>query len=135
MVYNINYAKNRKILEKCHDLKCYSIFVDLVRTEARNGATLGQAIAKTIHYCKENDILADYFAQKEQEEVFDMVNFKWDPELAMKVREEEAREEGMEKGILTSIRNLMKSLNLSAKQAMDALLIPPAEQEKYASQL
>ena len=142
-VFNINYAKNRKILEKCRDLKCYSIFIDRVRTETRNGAALGKAIANAIHYCKENDILADYFTQKEQEEVFDMVNFKWDPELARKVWEEEAREEGrekgmkagMEKGMLTSIRNLMKSLNLTAKQAMDALLIPAAEQDKYASQL
>lgn len=68
-----------------------------------------------------------------------MVNFKWDPRLARKVWEEEAREEGkaqgMEEGMLTSIRNLMKSLNLNAKQAMDALLIPVAEQKKYASQL
>ena len=134
-VYNINYAKNRKILENCRALECYSIFVDRVRTEARNGSTLGQAIANAVRYCRENDILADYFAQKEQEEVFDMVSFKWDPELARKVWEEEAREEGMEKGMLTSIRNLMKSLNLSAKQAMDALLIPSAEQDKYASQL
>lgn len=72
-----------------------------------------------------------------------MVNFKWDPELARKVWEEEAREEGHAAGLaegraeghLASIRNLMKSLNMTAKQAMDTLLIPAAEQEKYASQL
>lgn len=27
-----------------------------------------------------------------------MVSFKWDPELAMKVRMEEAREDGLEQG-------------------------------------
>ncbi len=80
-----------------------------------------------------------------------MVSFKWDPELAMKVRMEEAREDGLEQGrtegraeghkegvfktTLASIRNLMDTLHLTMQQAMDALKIPPSEQEKYASQL
>ena len=34
--------------------------------------------------------MADYFAKKEQEEVFDMVSFKWDWNRAMEVRAEEA---------------------------------------------
>ena len=97
-VYNINYAENREILEKCHDLKCYSIFVARVREAVKNGATLNRAITDTIRYCKENDILSDYFAIKEQQEVFDMVSFKWDPEVAMKVRMEESREKGRAEG-------------------------------------
>ena len=97
-VYNINYAENREILEKCHDLKCYSIFVARVREAVKNGATLKRAITDTIRYCKENDILGDYFAVKEQKEVFDMVSFKWDPEVAMKVRMEESREKGRAEG-------------------------------------
>ena len=52
---------------------------------------------------------------------------------------EEGREEGRELGIsegktestLVSIRNLMKSMNLSDEQAMDALMIPAEEREKY----
>ena len=78
------------LLQKCHDLKCYSIFVDQVRTEVAAGKTLHQAIVKAVKYCKEHDILADYFAKKEQEEVFDMVSFKWDWNRAMGVRAEEA---------------------------------------------
>ena len=44
-------------------------------------------------------------------------------------------ERGIEKGILTSITSLMKTMNLSAKQAMDALEIPEQEQEKYNNML
>ena len=40
--------------------------------------------------------------------------------------------EGRSEGILSSIRNLMKNMSLPAKQAMDALSIPPAEQKQYA---
>ena len=54
------------------------------------GKTLRQAIVKAVKYCKEHDSLADYFAKKEQEEVFDMVSFKWDWNRAMEVRAEEA---------------------------------------------
>ena len=48
---------------------------------------------------------------------------------------EEGRQEGREKTILTSITSLMKTMNLSVKQAMDALEIPEQEQEKYKDML
>ena len=94
--YNINYAENKELLEKCYDLKCYSIFIDRIRRELAAGQTLRQAVASAIRYCKENELLADYFARKEQEEVFDMVNFKWDWNRAMEVRVAEAVEEAVE---------------------------------------
>ncbi|MBR1885444.1 MAG: Rpn family recombination-promoting nuclease/putative transposase [Schwartzia sp.] len=109
-VYNINYAENREILEKCRDLKCYSIFVARVREAVKKGATLKQAIADTIRYCKENDILGDYFAAKEQKEVIDMVSFKWDPEVAMKVRMEESWEKGLAEGRTASVTRFVTNL-------------------------
>jgi hypothetical protein len=52
---------------------------------------------------------------------------------------EELREESIQRGIdqsrIESIRNLMKTLKLTAQQAMDALLIPLTEQSKYVSKL
>ena len=41
--------------------------------------------------------MADYFAQKEQKEVFDTVSFKWDWNRAMEVRAEEVAEEAAKK--------------------------------------
>ena len=46
-----------------------------------------------------------------------------------------AAEEGRNSERLNSIRNLMESLHWTAQQAMDALKIPPTEQDKYAAQL
>jgi predicted transposase YdaD len=43
--------------------------------------------------------------------------------------------EGREKGLLSSIQNLMESLNLSVEQAMDALKIPERERTKYADEV
>lgn len=47
----------------------------------------------------------------------------------------ENRNKGLEKGILSSIRNLMESMNWSAEQAMEVLKIPMADRKKYAGEL
>ncbi len=48
---------------------------------------------------------------------------------------EEGREEGREEGVLSSVKNLMETLHLSAEQAMDALKISGEEKQKYYSKL
>ena len=64
-----------------------------------------------------------------------MVSFQWDQELALEVRAEEAREEGMEKERVFSIRSLMATLQLTAEMAMDALSISKEEQSRYKAML
>ncbi len=49
--------------------------------------------------------------------------------------EREAVEKAREASVCTSIRNIMKTLKLTAEQAMDALLIPAEERVKYISRL
>ena len=68
------------------------------------GKTLHQAIASAIKYCKEHGLLADYFAKKEQEEVFDMVSFKWDWNRAMEVRAEEVADAKTTEFVLNMLR-------------------------------
>lgn len=102
--FNINYAKNGELLQKCHDLKCYSIFVAQVRAGLAAKKTLRHAITLAIRYCKEHDLLADYFAKKEQKEVFDMVNFKWDWNRAMEVRAEEAADAKTTEVVINMLR-------------------------------
>ena len=45
------------------------------------------------------------------------------------------RRDGRRDALLSAIKNLMDSMKLSSKQAMDALKIPQEEQESYASWL
>ena len=42
-----------------------------------------------------------------------------------------SREEGIEKGILTSLRRMMRNLKLSPESAMDALEITGDDRKKY----
>ena len=46
-----------------------------------------------------------------------------------------AMEKGKDKSNIMCIKNLMRTMNFSAKQAMDALGISPIEQEKYSAML
>ena len=47
----------------------------------------------------------------------------------------EGREEGTEMTMLSSIKNLMESLNLTLEQAMNALKVPADQREKFAAKL
>lgn len=142
---NINDQPHRPILEKCHALKSYSVFVAKVRERIKSGGTLESAVGEAVRYCIAHHYLEEYFRQKEHEEVFDMLNFVWDQERALEVRAREAAEEamerglekglktGLEKGLTTSIRSMMERLGLSMEQAMDVLQIPASERAKYAA--
>ena len=78
------------------------------------------------------------------EEVLDMCNLGMAIEMrgvekGIQKGRAEGREEGMEKGIkkgiLSSIEKLMKTMKLTAQQAMDALEIPDEERAAYAEKL
>ena len=136
-IININNQPGRPILEKCHALKSYSVFVAKVRESVKNGSTLEAAVGEAVRYCIANDYLGGYFRQKQKEEVFDMLNFAWDQERALEVRAEEARadgrQEGRQEGLTASICNVMHSMNFSVEKAMDVLQIPADERAKYAA--
>ena len=59
--------------------------------------------------------------------------------MIAKIHEMEIREEGREEGVdqsrIESIKSLMKTLKLTAQQAMEALSIPLSEQSRYLTKL
>jgi hypothetical protein len=140
-VLNINAEAGHPILARYVPLRAYSAFVAKVRDCVHSGTALARAVPEAIRYCIAHNYLPEYFTNKLEKEVFDMVNFEWDEELARQVRAEEAWEDGMESGrqqgmqqaLAASIGNLMKSMNFSVEKAMDVLQIPPAERAKYAA--
>ena len=55
--------------------------------------------------------------------------------MMLYIRDNEMRAEGREEGIITSIRNLLETLKLTAQQAMDALKISAEDQQRYLKML
>lgn len=115
--YNINLAKGRQILEKCEELRAYSVFVAKVRELTAAGETLTTAIRAAIRYCEDNDCLASYFKENESE-VYDMVSFKWDDKRAQEIAQEEGEARGEARGIDLGIKKVaLKMLRLGRKLA------------------
>ena len=110
--YNINLAKGKKLLDSCYELRCYSVFVAKVQEYLAAKQELSQAIKSAIRYCRDNELMKEYFKEHERE-VLDMVTFKWDDKRAREI----AKEEGIEKGMLQTLCSLVKDGILSNMDA------------------
>ena len=91
-----------------------SIFVQKVRDGIQDGLELKTAIRQAITYCKTHDLMADYF-QKNESEVFDMVNFKWEQKRALEV----AKEDGIAIG--EARRNKREMINVAISLLQDGI--------------
>jgi hypothetical protein len=138
-VININTGYNEEIIEKCPLLRDYVRYIDIVeavqkriaeenpamtRVQARE-----KAIADSISYCKEHNILKDFFEKLSPEEV-NMLTAEWNLEDAIKVAREESwekgREDGWEKGRHEAAKNALKE-GLSIEQTARITGIPADE--------
>ncbi len=48
---------------------------------------------------------------------------------------QDIREEGIQEGVLLSIKNLMQTMSLTPQRAMDALLVPEKDRAGYLTKL
>lgn len=110
-VYNINYGKNRAIMNECRWLDEYMMFVDKVREyhNSKDEEELEDDINKAIDYCIENDILKEFLSERRGEVTKVMaLDYTFDKQLEMERAEawnggkkegiEEGRIEGREEG-------------------------------------
>ena len=96
-VININSDKAHEVLDKCGILKGYSQFISTVRKYWEEEG----AIKKAIKECIEKGILADYLKRKGSE-VENMLIAEYSYEEDMQVKQEEAMQQGVQKGIILS---------------------------------
>ena len=96
-VININSDKAHEVLDKCGILKEYSQFISTVRKYWEEEG----AIKKAIKECIEKGILADYLKRKGSE-VENMLIAEYSYEEDMQVKQEEAMQQGVQKGIILS---------------------------------
>ena len=142
-VYNINFGKNQELLEKCNVLKQYMTFVDYVRyylsqQDGDNDDDLKKAINLAIDKCIEEGVLVE-FLRENRSEVVKVIQMDYTFDRQIMMEREAGREEGRAEGSAAAqcdaIRNIMKSLKLSADEAMDILNIPEADRDKLSSKL
>ena len=98
-VYNINFGKNKDLLDRCPVLKEYMIFVGYVRLYLKEYGyeDLEKAINQAIDRCIQEDILADFLKENRAEVVkVTQLDYTFDRQITME--REEAREEGRAEG-------------------------------------
>ena len=142
-VYNINFGKNQELLEKCNVLKQYMTFVDYVKyylsqQDGDNDDDLKKAINLAIDKCIEEGVLVEFLRENRSEVVkVTQMDYTFDRQIMMEreAGREEGRAEGSAAAQCDAIRNIMKSLKLSADEAMDILNIPEADRDKLSSKL
>ena len=130
-----------QILDACNPLREYSWLVAEIRKNLAD-MEIEEAVNKAIM-----DMPEDYeikpFLEAHRAEVNGMLLTEYDEVKAMELFKEEGRAEGIEEGIekgqelslIASIKNLMKTMKISAEEAMNALLVPEADRPKYMSKL
>ena len=98
------------------------------------------AIEETIRLCRDEKVLAKYLAEREGEVEDIMMTLFSQEEVneryGNECREEgriEGRTEGREENMLSSIHNLMDTMNFTVEKAMEALKVPMEDRERYAS--
>ena len=98
-VYNINFGKNKQLLEKCNVLREYMIFVDYVRYyhKEQEYDDLATAINRAIDRCIEEDVLAD-FLRENRSEVVKVTQLDYTFDRQIMLEREDAREEGRQEG-------------------------------------
>ena len=136
-IININSGNNENLLENCKQLREYVLYIEKVRAYAQN-LPIEQAVSHAVDECIAEGILAEFLSQNKAEAIA-MSIFEYNQEAHMKCVRQEGYEDGLSMGIsqnrLANLQSLMKNLNLTATQAMDALNIPAEERAQYMDKI
>ena len=113
-VYNINFGKNKELMERCKALREYAHFVQMVRTYYKECKDETESIKKAMQEAINRNYLDGYF-EKEKEEVFMTTLFEIDKDIY----ENDLREEGERKIIIAMYQSGMPIKQISSIVKMD----------------
>ncbi|MDR0306400.1 MAG: Rpn family recombination-promoting nuclease/putative transposase [Chitinispirillales bacterium] len=128
-IYNINRGKNIQIAQRSATLESYELFIYMVREYQKECDTLENAVSKAITYCISRNILGD-FLQVHSSEVINMLVKEWKLEEALKIRELEGIERGIEIGEERGKEKTLKELEELIKQGVEVAELLKKLQEK-----
>ena len=132
---NINYGRNKKLMEKCKTLSDYAYFVSCIRKYMET-MSLETAVNTAVEECIEKGILQEFLCEQKAE-VIAMSIYEYNEEYARKTFYEEGQEEGYGKGVIdgkregrkegiaetivNSIHKIMEALDLEVEKACELL--------------
>lgn len=127
---NINWGRNRELMERCRKLGEYAQFVARVREKQAQSGNLEKAVQEAIDECIREDILAELLS-KQKSEVVAMFLTEFDAEKQKQLDYAEGIEDGEQKGLERSAK-LIRCL--AAQNRMEDIL-KAAEDSEYQKKL
>ena len=113
---NINYGRNKELLDACSPLKEYSFFVERTRYHLKTTNSLEIALDAALIDLPDDAVLKPFlFANRS--EVKTMCITEYDEEKTLRGRYEEGLEEGIEKGRIKTLAELVKDGIITIVQA------------------
>ena len=102
-VININYGKNRQMMEKCPKLFEYAYLVAKIRENQAAGKTLEGAIGEAVKDCLERGYLTELLTNYRRE-VMGMLLYEYDEKKHLRNTYEEGWQEGRQEGRREGLR-------------------------------
>ncbi len=110
LVLNINYGKNRELMEKCRKLGEYAQFVACMRRHMKGKTTEKEkleAVNTAVDECIRKGILKDILI-KNRAEVVAMSFWEYDAERHLKIEKEDSYNDGFQDGIKSEKKNTLR---------------------------
>lgn len=131
-MFNINFGRNKELLDQCRPLKEYSWFVNEVRVNKISAGNLENAIDAALEKMPD-DFLIKPFLLENKAEVRNMCITEYDEERTLAEQRAEGREEGRaegrEEGVILTLTNLVKNGLLTLSQAAETANMTVSEFE------
>ena len=105
---NINYGRNKELMQGCSKLEEYAFFIHQVRSNLQKGMKRKKAVDEAIFYCIEHGVMAE-FLKKHRFKARGNVLFEYDENWHMYMERRDAKAEGREEGREEGIKALVES--------------------------
>lgn len=136
VMLNINYGKNKKLMENCKILRDYAILVNKIRKYQKEYADMENGVVRAIEECIQEGVLAE-FLLAHKAEVIEMCLTEYNEEETMAMLRREAREDGLaegrKEGRKEGLIDLVKDGILSKEQAAERLHMSVEQLEQEMS--
>lgn len=142
-VFNINYGKNRELMDRCTRLHGYAYLIQQVRHYAHQGLIPEAAMDHAVQDCIQQDILKE-FLLKHKAEVCNMILTHYDAAFHIQCEKQESFEDGEKQGLQNGIRHGILAMindNLEEQVPTERILqklqkhfqLTPTESQKWIS--
>ena len=131
LVLNVNYGKNKELMERCRTLKEYAQFVAIIRRNLAEGINHQEAVEWAVDECIRKDILANVLRRSE---IVDNILTEWDEneyrdflkkeslEDGIKIGEARGEKRGEKRGIVGGTIQTCKDFQLTMEETLSKII-------------